>query len=518
MMDATLAPFVVGVNTIVVPRSIFLDSKLEADLVSGEASRQWPLADAPLYGEDLSQASVSESVMNVIALSLSGANAYNVLSRLLQNATNVQVYSYVDVTSYVLLINLPYDVVRILPWAKVTNGATGAAPDGMPGFVNVLVQLGQMFYDGLVALGTFLVNLAEAIADWGMKQLGQLWNTIASTVQKAMDWLSQETIAAARYVASLLNQGLSYLRERIVDYVDGVVSSFLDMLRELSKWNTLDGDESAAATDTAVIRFALSFIGLQSKAEELVFALKTLVQALGQWLALLRPSALAQLVATAMGYDVSSAGNLWDGPLNSMGQTIGTVGGVALNFLLGHSLFSGIFPQNAAAGFSIPSWLAFSTYLRRSTGLDVLGPIKPAAIGLVDGLGSTLNISPLSILGIILFILSFAINVAALRSGEEFHPLGLILSISMFIITLPAKFIYWSYPEGNVHAVVGMLLSVVSLGMSLPAVVSGVALGGEDGGPVGAAVLGAILVANVIVAAVGLFQSLDELKRHPLPP
>src|SRR6266511_2763442 len=129
MMDATLAPFVVGVNTIVVPRSIFLDSKLEADLVSGEASRQWPLADAPLYGEDLSQASVSESVMNVIALSLAGADAYNVLSRLLRNATNVQVYSYVDVTSFVLLVNLPYDVVRILPWTFTNLGMpAGAAP------------------------------------------------------------------------------------------------------------------------------------------------------------------------------------------------------------------------------------------------------------------------------------------------------------------------------------------------------------------------------------------------------
>jgi len=110
--------------------------------------------------------------MNVIAVSLAGSDAYNVLSRLLRNATDVQVYSYVDLTSYVLLANLPYDVVRILPWAKVTNGATGAAPDGMPGFANVLVQLGQMFYDVLVALGTFLVNLAEAIVDWGMKALG----------------------------------------------------------------------------------------------------------------------------------------------------------------------------------------------------------------------------------------------------------------------------------------------------------------------------------------------------------
>jgi len=38
----------------------------------------------------------------------------------------VQVYSYVDVTSYVVLMNLPYDVVRILPWQSVSISPTGA--------------------------------------------------------------------------------------------------------------------------------------------------------------------------------------------------------------------------------------------------------------------------------------------------------------------------------------------------------------------------------------------------------
>ncbi len=228
MMDATLAPFVVGVNTIVVPRSIFLDSKLEADLVSGEASRQWPLADAPLYGEDLSQASVSESVMNVIALSLSGADAYNVLSRLLRNATNVQVYSYVDVTSYVLLVNLPYDVVRILPWAKVTNGATGAAPDGMPGFVNVLVQLGQMFYDGLVALVTFLVNLAEAIVDWGMKALGAVWEKIVGVVQNAGEVLNQFVDSFVRGIRLIFEAFAAQLRGLWESLAGGYLSNIND--------------------------------------------------------------------------------------------------------------------------------------------------------------------------------------------------------------------------------------------------------------------------------------------------
>ena len=200
-----------------------------------------PLAGATPYGEDLGQTKVSEAVAGTIAKSLSGVDAYDVLSRLMRNATNVVVYSYVDLTSYAVLANLPYDVVKILPWEKVTSGATGAPPDGMPGFVNVLVQPGQMFYKGLVALGTFLVNLGEAIVDWGMKQLGPLWNNIVGVAQTAWRWLSDETTAAAQYVASALRDGLSYLRQLLLDYVDGIVTSLLSMIANLPNGTTRVG-------------------------------------------------------------------------------------------------------------------------------------------------------------------------------------------------------------------------------------------------------------------------------------
>jgi len=90
-------------------------------------------------------------------------------------------------------MNLPADVVKILPWASVSIGPTGAMPQDFwkkidtaaSTVVNSLVVVGQMIYKGLVALGTFLVNLAEAIVDWGMKALGAVWNTIVAVAQKA---------------------------------------------------------------------------------------------------------------------------------------------------------------------------------------------------------------------------------------------------------------------------------------------------------------------------------------------
>jgi hypothetical protein len=141
-----------------------------------------------LYGEDLGQTSVSESVAGTIAKSLTRAEAYGVLSRLLRNSTNVLVYSYLDVTSYVVLMNLPADVLKILSWSSpvsvtgIPEGPTGGMPADFwtkinaqaSALVNALVCasqpscLGQKIYKGLVALGTFHVDLGRAIADWRM--------------------------------------------------------------------------------------------------------------------------------------------------------------------------------------------------------------------------------------------------------------------------------------------------------------------------------------------------------------
>jgi len=183
------------VNTIVVPRSIFLETKLKADFTAGN---HWPLADATLYGEDLGRSDISEGVAGVVAKSLSGWDAYNVLDRLLRNSQNAQMYRYVDITSYALLANLPADVVKILPWVGVWNGPTGAMPADFwqkigaatSTVVNSLVYFGQMIYKGLVALGTFLVNLAQAIADWGMKALGAVRDAVGVAVQKIAETLS----------------------------------------------------------------------------------------------------------------------------------------------------------------------------------------------------------------------------------------------------------------------------------------------------------------------------------------
>ena len=226
-VTSSYSPLVLGVNAIVVPRSIFLDSKLKKDF---DANSHWPLADATLYGEDLGKADVSEGVAGILAKKLSGSDANSVLDRLLRNPANVKVYSYVDITSYAVLSNLPTDVVRILPWASVVSGPTGAMPADFwqkigavaTTVVNNLVYLGQLIYKGLVALGTFLVDLGKAIVDWGLRALGQVANVVASAVQKVAQALAEVISWVVNFVTSLLKSLLKPILDAIDRYITDV--------------------------------------------------------------------------------------------------------------------------------------------------------------------------------------------------------------------------------------------------------------------------------------------------------
>jgi hypothetical protein len=222
-LTSSYGPLTSGVNTIIVPRSIFLESKLKKDF---DAGAYWPLSDATFYGEDLGRADVSDGIAGIIAKTLSGSDANNVLDRLLRNATNAKVYGYIDITWYSILSNLPADVVKILPWAGVWNGPTGAMPADFwqkigaaaSTVVNTLVYVGQLIYKGLVAIGSFLANLGEAIWAWGMRVLGTVWNA---------------AVAVAQRTAALLDVVVSVVKDLMIRTLKIAISALLDGLTTL---------------------------------------------------------------------------------------------------------------------------------------------------------------------------------------------------------------------------------------------------------------------------------------------
>ncbi len=225
-----------------------------------------------MYGENLSQTSVSESVSGVVALSLSGVDAVNVLYRLLRNATNVLVYTYVDVTPYVVLMNLPADVVKILPWASVSIGPTGAMPQDFwqkigavaSTVVNSLVVVGQMIYKGLVALGTFLVNLAEAIVDWGMKALGAVWETIVDVGNKAAQAMNQLATWIFSILQALIDVAFKPLIDAFNRWRSGVATSMALSVAAARTGPPLASSGASNPLDASVSAFVEQILTIES--------------------------------------------------------------------------------------------------------------------------------------------------------------------------------------------------------------------------------------------------------------
>ena len=174
-------------------------------------------------------------------------------------------YSYVDVTSYVVLLNLPADVVNILPWSspaavtRIPFGPTGAMPADFwqkigaaaSAIVNSLVQLGQMFYDGLVALGTFLVNLAEAIVDWGMKVLGAIWEKVVAVAQAAVAVLNQALDWILSWIVSQVRALMDYLLEPLFDALSGWALHLNDIFARIAGVGDTDALDARMLFDAA---------------------------------------------------------------------------------------------------------------------------------------------------------------------------------------------------------------------------------------------------------------------------
>ncbi len=79
----------VGIHAFVVPRALYMESKLRAQIDEGDT---WPLDSAEFYAEDMAQADMSEAVTAVTAGQLTGSEAYWLLQYLRQNTTGDLVY------------------------------------------------------------------------------------------------------------------------------------------------------------------------------------------------------------------------------------------------------------------------------------------------------------------------------------------------------------------------------------------------------------------------------------------
>ncbi len=233
-----------GLNAILVPESLFARSNLKARFVNGTTS---PLGDATFYDGDATKATMSEGIAALIAAALSGYDAWVVLQYLLQDYQGTLIFQVVDVTGRVFGLNVPGDVIRVIPWAGVSNGPTGEMPQNFwqkvgavaTTLLNSLVYVGQLIYGGLIAIGSFLSDLGQAIYNWGMHALGFI-NSELDKVKQAVDravktlenLLSWALDWVMKLIHSLLDPVIDSIRKMIEDFQSGIVRAFSQLTVE----------------------------------------------------------------------------------------------------------------------------------------------------------------------------------------------------------------------------------------------------------------------------------------------
>jgi predicted RNase H-like HicB family nuclease len=151
------------------------------------------------------------------------------------------------------VVNGPTDAMPQDFWQKI-----GAAASAV---VNSLVVVGQMIYEGLVAHGTFLQNLGEAIWEWGPKVLEHMGEApciyratpivldvklkLSATVHREgawfVSWCPELDVASQ---GRTVEQAISNLREAVELYLEG---QEVELPQEPFLLTTIEVEHSEAA-------------------------------------------------------------------------------------------------------------------------------------------------------------------------------------------------------------------------------------------------------------------------------
>jgi hypothetical protein len=111
--------------------------------------------------------------------------------------------------------------------------------------VNSIVYVGQLIYKGLVALGMFLVNLAQAIGDWGMRALGAVSQAVTAAIQVASNLLSKFVEAIVNAVVGAIRALLDAVIQPILKVIEEFKAGIVQAIESLNVATTADAFATA---------------------------------------------------------------------------------------------------------------------------------------------------------------------------------------------------------------------------------------------------------------------------------
>ena len=207
------AHFAAGVNAIIVPRYLALESQLNETLVTNPGTSE--LSGASFYATDAAQASSSGHIVAVIEKSMSNSDAEALLGRLTHapGPGNEQIGNSVVISqNNIYLLHLPKDIQSRIPYVGMSSSPLGAPTNYLD---NIAVL--EFLYNCLVSLGTGLYNLASSLVQAGINYVNNLWNAVTAAVTVIVNAFNAFVQWAIEFIQSVIAAIISPLTNAVND-------------------------------------------------------------------------------------------------------------------------------------------------------------------------------------------------------------------------------------------------------------------------------------------------------------
>jgi len=210
--------FVHGVNTIVAPWELYLNSYLFGRLQNLSCS---PFnSDTVFYGDNSSKSEITYYVPGIVAGNFTSDTLNNyILKWLLQDFNGKEIYDSVRPGNNILLMGLPIDVLRLVPYQGYTDSPQGDPPVGSiwEKIGKFIVDVANAIIGGIIAFLSFIINLITAVIEWGLKVIAAFVNAAINVIKAVVEVVAKVLKAIFDFIVSLINAAIQLVVKPILD-------------------------------------------------------------------------------------------------------------------------------------------------------------------------------------------------------------------------------------------------------------------------------------------------------------
>jgi subtilisin-like proprotein convertase family protein len=248
--------------TIIVPRSVFVDSYFNKTIDSGTISEASDKIQSMKFSkQDDDKDSVKRNIVQVItAEDFTPAEAEVILKYLLYSDKEGSSYKnksaeFHDITTQLHTVGLPVDIIQNIPFKEVKNSDHGHKPklkkdsdkpwwkkawDGIAGTVGAIATY---FYNGLVALYNFFVDVWEALVEIGQAIIGAIADVL-SKIQEVLEAIVELIVAIFKWIIDMIIGLFNAIFDPIISSIVNAIQGFVRSVGN-ALWDALQAYDSS---------------------------------------------------------------------------------------------------------------------------------------------------------------------------------------------------------------------------------------------------------------------------------